>query len=254
MKTGVVSMIDALGVKGICSRIEPERFMTFWKSIQADITRKIVSLQIAAKRNDRTLPVYFFSFSDTLIILIETETDPVEHILTMANILLDPFNSALARGIFFRGVISLGEIHRGEDIIIGSGIDEAAISYVLPEWIGISLTPSAELGLERLLEEGKDVSQCLVKYKVPTKHGGETAGNWALSWPRVFSEWGEDNRFSSGRAHLLHVLSSSGTAVSHPRKYWNTLAFFDFDNNHRGDEHRAQKRKPTATRTFKLKP
>lgn len=59
------------------------------------------------------------------------------------------------------GSLGLGIVYKKEDIIIGPVIDEAAQDYEQSNWIGISMTSSTSLMLNKLLNKNNILSEFL---------------------------------------------------------------------------------------------
>lgn len=225
MFEGVIALIDALGIKGSWTTLKPEDLLKSWENTIVNFYRSITSVS----RVDKDIRPYFITVSDTIIIILKTDKDAIEYIPLMAEILMNPFTKALQDGIFFRGVISFGKLTHSEkmNMIIGPAIDEADDCHKLTEWIGVSLTPSAEFGLDSLIEQGVDVQDYLVPYTVPMKDGVNFSGRWALAWPQKLSGVEIREKSLSPRAALLHRLAKSGVKISHYKKCKNTIDFYD---------------------------
>lgn len=237
MRKGVVALLDALGVKGIWARSRPRDVITAWKHAIGMFEKSIQKAREASPEEKFSL----LSFSDTVIILLETEKDPVACIPLMAGVLLVPFNAALVEGIFLRGAVSVGEFVRSESMIIGPAVDEAAEWYTVPDWMGVSLCPSASYGVERLAEQGADISRWFVKYDVPMKSGVDGGAGWALAWPRFALDIPlGDEKPLSARGVLLYTFARNGVSVSVHTKYRNTLRFFDFVRSPVEEAHRSR--------------
>jgi hypothetical protein len=225
MKHGIIAFLDALGVKGIWARSKPEDVIKAWSDTLAIFKLAIEKVTDVSPREK----FHILAFSDTIIILLETEKDAISSLPLMAEILLVPFNTALIDGIFFRGAVSIGEFEFSESMIIGPAVDEVAEWYTIAEWIGISLCPSASFGVSRLLEQGADVSKWFVKYDIPMKSGVDGKDEWALSWPRLHKDIALGNgKTLSAKAVLLNAFAKNGINVLAYPKYKNTLCFFDY--------------------------
>lgn len=158
------------------------------------------------------------TFSDTIIIAVYSNDLNIEDafIIQMSGLLLVPlFRLAFKMELFLKGTISIGDFYirkkeENRSIIVGPAITEAAESYTLSNWIGISTSPSASLTLEqdpqlnefKSLVETLDISveiknislndsfrlvfNVFVKENIPRKNGIEKDG-WALAWPLFYN-------------------------------------------------------------------
>jgi hypothetical protein len=222
VKTGVVAFIDVLGVKGLWARIDPKEFMKSWKSVLRlfSVSRKAISKE------------YQYSVQQTSIRAF-SEVDPIDYFLFMCDLLIFPFFHALDKGIYLRGVISIGRFEISKTIILGPAIDEAAEWYTKYDWFGISLTPAASYGLQKLIDKGFDqskISKIFVKYNIPMKSEIDAIKSFTLNWPYGLVSFlishGEKESF--GRSMILERFSKSQIGVETYRKYKNTLAFWDY--------------------------
>ena len=170
---GCVVLLDALGMKGIWQKQDPKDVINAWNRVVDSNTSVI--LKDDSKYNVKTR---IRAFSDTLMITktgksIEKIVDST--LLDLVTII--PYS--MSHGIFFRGCISFGEFYSSEKIIIGPAIDEAAQYYELPQWIGVSATPS----FFNLIENSSKFQQKdrLTKWDIPLKQGIEKKG-WVINW------------------------------------------------------------------------
>ena len=79
---------------------------------------------------------------------------------------------SLAKGILFRGTVSLGTFYVDDDTntVMGQAVTDAAAWYESADWIGIHATPHATLAVQRLIEQGEDaLGHVLVDYAIPLK-------------------------------------------------------------------------------------
>lgn len=223
MKRGIIALLDALGTKGIWARSDPQSVINAWKE-----TLDMFELSLNRTKNQE-IQHTFLAFSDTLIIILPIEDDIVSAIPYMAELLMTPFVWALTQGIFFRGVISIGEYEQSESMIIGPAIDEAAEWYTLPDWMGISLTPSASFGVDRLFEQGADLSRWFVRYNIPMKSGLNTINGWALAWPHgSFETINVSGKSISAKTLILNSFAKRPIGVGAYQKYKNTIDFWDY--------------------------
>ena len=155
---GAILVADALGVKGIWARINPSLVVESWRSVidsveaaakerELDFTNSVKQWRIEHSYQGYTLQ----AFSDTLIAAVRDTSRP-SALWWLTSIAHRAFVTALARGIYFRGVISLGEFFGSpkDKLLIGPAVDEAAEWANKPDWIGISTAPSALFEMDLL--------------------------------------------------------------------------------------------------------
>ncbi|MCW4029190.1 MAG: hypothetical protein NWE92_06035 [Candidatus Bathyarchaeota archaeon] len=230
MQEGVVVFLDALGVKGIWARAEPESVIASWEDVLKRLNEsirkspKVGNIGSTAECLDYNIA----AFSDTVIITLKCIDDPAAHVPLLAKIISDTFFFALIKGIYFRGVIAIGKFFQSNTLIIGPAIDEAAEWYTQPEWMGVSAAPSASFGLSRLEDQKADISKWFIKYDIPSK--GETQkSEWSLAWPRFAHKDPQvSQKQLTARGLILDAFANRPISVAAAQKYKNTLAFFDY--------------------------
>ncbi len=229
MQEGVVVFLDALGVKGIWARAEPEGVITSWEEVLKRLNESIKnSPKIGSIGNKpEALNYSIAAFSDTVIITLKCTDDPAAHVPLVAKIISDAFFFALIKGIYFRGVIAIGKFYQSKTLMIGPAIDEAAEWYTQPEWMGVSTAPSASFGLSRLEDQKADISQWFIRYDIPAKAGMQKE-EWALAWPREALRNSDTEGSLTARGLILDAFANRPISVAAAQKYKNTLAFFDY--------------------------
>ncbi len=230
MQDGVVVFLDALGVKGIWARAEPESVISSWEDVLKRLNDSIKKSPKTGSIGDRpeSLNYNIAAFSDTVIITLKCKDDPAAHVPLVAKIVSDAFFFALIKGIYFRGVIAIGKFYQSNTLVIGPAIDEAAEWYTQPEWMGVSAAPSASFGLSRLEDQKANVTKWFVKYDIPAKTGPQKS-EWALAWPReALKDPSIVGGLLTARGLILDTFANRPISVSAAAKYRNTLAFFDF--------------------------
>lgn len=248
---GVVCFLDALGTKAIWNRSDPNKTIDSWREINSAL--KLINEQIndiLTKDNPglnippNTISKYLV-FSDTIIITIatESETFPADYqgkfsyiatlLITLCKIISRPFIAGLQNGIFFKGIISVGEFYQSENMIIGPAVDEAAEWYKEPEWIGVSAAPSAFFIIKNANELLNNQLQNFVEYDIPLKNNQilnkGIAWNWIEDFQKsykVLDASGTVTDASMHRALLLDILANP-IGISVFPKYENTLNFYD---------------------------
>jgi hypothetical protein len=230
MQEGVVVFLDALGVKGIWARAEPENVIGSWEEVLRRLHESIANSPKLGSVGDKpeALNYKIAAFSDTVIITLKCTDDPAAHVPLVAKIVSDAFFYALVKGIYFRGVIAIGKFYQSNTLVIGPAIDEAAEWYTQPEWMGVSTAPSASFGLSRLEDQKADISKWFVKYDIPAKSGTQKS-EWALAWPRQAPrDAAVSEKNLTTRGLILDAFANRPISVAAAQKYKNTLAFFDY--------------------------
>ncbi len=230
MQEGVVVFLDALGVKGIWARAEPESVINSWEGVLKRLNESIKKSPKIGSVGDKSecLDYNIAAFSDTVIITLKCTDDPAAHVPLVAKLVSEPFFYALVNGIYLRGVIAIGKFYQSSTLVIGPAIDEAAEWYTQPEWMGVSTAPSASFGLSRLEDQKADISKWFVKYDIPAKAGSQK-DEWALAWPREVPENPlMSEKHLTKRGLILDAFANRPISVAAAQKYKNTLAFFDF--------------------------
>ena len=230
MQDGVVVFLDALGVKGIWARADPESVVFSWEEVLKRLHHSIGNSPKIGSIGDKPEPLNYTiaAFSDTVIITLKCTDDPAAHVPLVAKIVSDAFFYALVKGIYFRGVIAIGKFYQSKTLMIGPAIDEAAEWYTQPEWMGVSTAPSASFGLSRLEDQKADISKWFIKYDIPSKSGPQKA-EWALAWPtNPPKDHSISDKNLTTRGLILDSFANRPISVAAAQKYKNTLAFFDY--------------------------
>jgi hypothetical protein len=231
-RNGLIAILDALGA----SNYSEDEIAQFLKSRQ-----RVLSL-LSAKA-DRILGrvdakrISTFTFNDTVVIVYETENlvclDDIRAFCT----LLRHFEvQSIAEGIFFRGAMSIGSFYSDEPLntIMGKAVADAAAWYNQGDWIGIAATPQATLLIRSHEQQAaKDVQNVIIDYSVPMRDGSSIPLR-AVNWPKGFYVKGVRplKGDENPRAKCLALLVRSGVPKGSERKYFNTVAFFDYCVQH----------------------
>ncbi len=191
------------------------------------------------------------SFSDTLLItvshahtdlgMLKSELDERYDLLSIASSYAGFFSScALSLGIPFRGSISFGDFLEDDNSIMGDALIDAAEYYELPNWIGISLTPSAYkiIHLKKLVNA--KIVKNFVDYDVPLKIGPEKNGialnmladytrtkNTILEPDGLYKKYSVSEKmdFSKSIDAIFRNMMLDTNNVEHTVKIRNTMAF-----------------------------
>ena len=236
-RTGVIILLDILGTKNMWQDQKAKIFLkkvnrmydkldyyeesitTLFGTMPSDVNS--ISIKGNSITVDDALKDYLKSvfalklvtttFSDTMIIALygDRAIDSAVFINLLGTFLLIPlFRDAFLNGIYLRGTVSFGNFYILEKssrlLIVGPAINEAAESYSMSEWIGISAAPSTFLALKhespnfkRFQKIGLHVTtsrgdidaseqigimSCFIDHDIPLKTGFEKEG-LALAWP-----------------------------------------------------------------------
>jgi len=209
-ETGFVIFIDALGLKGIWERMDPDVVFNRWKNI---ITQFVDSLQQSPLQQ---FGAHLTTLSDTIIITCQCE---LRHVDCLFGFLINPFIFSLESNFFLRGVISHGEYYLSTRLLIGPAIDEAAVAHTQIEMIGIFSTKELST---MLINRGfsNTTSNCIRYPIIPNKQN--RYDGFALNWPKY------DN------LNLLQILNSEYKGAregSIKTKYSNTMRFYQYAKN-----------------------
>lgn len=144
---GAVLIMDALGSRKVWAREDLRDRVESWREIVKSAKDRASGVHTALSTLEdltRTITLsnrtqvgyrgYFLQvLSDTLVIALQGLTPSL--ILPLSSIAQEAFLCGIAKGIFFRGVISCGEFFASEKdrIIVGPAVDEAAEWYERPD-------------------------------------------------------------------------------------------------------------------------
>ena len=230
MQTGIVAILDVLGVKGIWARESPEKIVKRWN----DVIGNFINWKKYHNENKTSIGVAkLISFSDTIIITyVGGGEKKLDLLKSMGSNLSIPFCAALLEGVFCRGVVSKGEFIQNEKMIIGPAIDEAMSWFERHDWIGVSLTPSASFLLDEHVNEGSETGW-FTQYNVPVKQSISSNNNvdkntWVLKWPLALKVLCDSRHID--RDPKSELLNAFGKAPIDPiaiSKYKNTIKFYD---------------------------
>ncbi|MGL5751777.1 MAG: hypothetical protein ACRCXT_14680 [Paraclostridium sp.] len=141
---GAVTFLDVLGWKGIYQK-NKNAVNALTKLIEEIKKHADKYTADATNENNRLrgIKTQVLSISDTIAIF--THGDPEDTILIHAKICSEIIPKSLERKIPIRGAISYGEYSIHDNIMIGPAVDEAASWHESTDWIGVSLTPTAQI-------------------------------------------------------------------------------------------------------------
>ena len=187
---GVIVILDALGTKGVWNRVKDvKKYVESWEELTGSWKKNFETPGVNDDFQNKLI-----AFSDTII--IKNTGKNMDLVLTAAahNIALVMLE-AISKGIYLRGCMSVGQIFSSDKMIIGKAIDEAAEYHTMPNWAGISVSPSA-YNMVQKMKKGKKLEDkfnktIFVDYDIPLKIGIEKG--IAINYPsRLDLGWGDD--------------------------------------------------------------
>lgn len=213
IEKGAVTFLDVLGWKGIwqlnTSAVEK------LQSLVRELDKKAEEITNMYSEKDTNLrgkskPTVVLSISDTIAVF--TSAKPEVAIKIHSEICSWALEYALDLELPLRGAISYGQYTIADNIMLGYAVDESASWHESTEWIGVVLTPSAQIELP----EERNGYDCIVQYdRIPFKA--------AIGHLSHCVRWNFENK-----KRLYEVIKSKGPLVPGiAQKYLNTLSFFD---------------------------
>ena len=222
-KFGLVAYIDALGTKEMWKDRDPQKILMTWNKF---ITNFEVILKLTFRENETKIT--FNSFSDTLIITLENKD---------VNYLLKKFGFAVWSLIVqsirsdmpVRGCFAIGTFYNKKNFFIGEAISEAAQYYELPQWVGISASPSANAKIEALSKQDHSISNIYHKCSIPLKRSIEQKA-WAVNWPGLNNAMNITNERNEPSTLVLDAIDWNLEQVKNidiALKWRNTKKFYE---------------------------
>lgn len=212
LQAGAITFMDFLGWKGLWQSNNKNHLETVSELIQS-IEAKVHELtHNIFEYSDNLELSKLISISDTIAIftpklLKKSEVELLELHAEIAKYVLE---ECVDRGYAIRGAITFGEYNTKNNIMIGPGIDECASWHEICNWIGVHLTPSAELLIKSNLHN--KLNSIVDDDKIPTKSGYPKV-SYCVEW---HIDKGKFMELTKNVKALLPEISS---------KYMNTYAF-----------------------------
>ena len=221
-KFGLVAYVDVLGTKEFWKNSKPEDIPKIWNKFTTkfhDILKLTMKDQVK---------LTFNSFSDTIIITLEYPD--VDYLLRKFGVAVwNAIVRSIELDIPIRGCFSLGSFYHKGNFFIGEAITESAQYYELPQWIGISAAPSANLALEKLSKKIPSLYTYYHKCSIPLKNSIEQEA-WAIKWPELYETMRIANENEKDQPHILEIIDSKLEKIKNidvALKWRNTRKFFD---------------------------
>lgn len=215
---GIVTFLDVLGWKGLWQSnreaVEQLKQLVEETRNKADkIVSKYNKQENAKSVLHKDIKIKVLSISDTIVFL--TEVESIEAIKCHAQLCAWLLEYALSKGFPLRGAISYGEFNESMNIMLGPAIDEAAAWHESTDWIGVILTPSAQM----YIRDKENIAYVTDYEHIPFKKGIKTLHK-CVDWDFENKEILYDIFLDKG-PHMPEVAP----------KYLNTLEFLNRDKN-----------------------
>lgn len=178
---GIIVLLDVLGIKGKWSAEKTTKISDNWNTL-------VTTLKDAIKKEFQVekLEPTFLTFSDTIMIIVKTE-DFETVLMGLASSLRRPFVVSMMINLPLRGCITTGDFYHEETLVIGPAIDEAAEYFELPQWVGISASPSTNREIEKIIKNSSAIKDNFYQCDIPLKNSIEQNA-WALNWAEKSNE------------------------------------------------------------------
>lgn len=168
-KIGAVTFLDVLGWKGIWQSNDKALsvlidFLNFIEGRIAVFENNYNKINRSINYKKIGVSTITKSISDTIVLFTEANDDANEVIRLHADYCSFILAEALKREIPLRGAISFGHYDNNGNVMLGPAVDEAAAWHESTDWIGVILTPSAQL-----LLKAKDTGLVITYNDIPFK-------------------------------------------------------------------------------------
>lgn len=215
---GIVTFLDVLGWKGLWQSnkeaVSQLKLLVRKTKKQAnEIISEYNKRENAKNVLHKDIKIKVVSISDTIVFL--TGTESIEAIQFHAQLCAWIIEYALSKGFPLRGAISYGEFSESMNIMLGPAIDEAAAWHESTDWIGVILTPSAQM----YIRDNGNIDYITDYEHIPFKKGIKTLHK-CIDWDFENKEILYDIFLDKG-PHMPEVAP----------KYLNTLEFLNRDKD-----------------------
>lgn len=168
--SGAITFLDFLGWKGLWQSKNEADALDQVSNLIEDFRDELAQLSKKYYKEAGDIPISsLISISDTIAVFTpETSNAKICDLLKLhAKFAKYVLEKCCTAGFAIRGAISYGQYSVVKNIMIGPGIDECASWHEMGNWIGVHLTPTAQINWER----EKESEPCICKYLVPIKSG-----------------------------------------------------------------------------------
>jgi len=222
---GVIVLLDSLGTKGKWkTEQKPNKISRSWHNL-LDTFRNSINHEFEGEDQQ----IHFLTFSDTIMIIVQTDSDVKTTLLKLASALRIPFIMSMMLNNPIRGCIAIGSFHLDGSFIVGPAIEEAANYFELPQWIGISASPKANREIEKISDSNPDeIRDSFFRCDIPLSTSIEQNA-WALRWPDI-SDMILKLESSKKYENMLDFMNEkleNTTSIAGALKWRNTLKFYD---------------------------
>lgn len=228
---GIICIVDALATKGIWSQRGPINYINVLDKLENDLSEKFT------KYIPEEYPLSIQSFSDTFFITMQfkdqsSNTDNSVFVKIFSFIIADFFLNALAEGVFFRGAISHGLFCSKGKRIIGPAVDDVAMYFEKPEFIGVVYTPSTGFAYHSTKMFTEDNYDYCINYETPLKFNSNIVieNLVVIDWPKLAHERSlnvPDNKLTAFD-FILRRFADYPIPNDTYIKYKNTIDFFNY--------------------------
>lgn len=215
---GIVTFLDVLGWKGLWQSNRKavdqlKKLVEEAKSKASKIVSEYNKRENAKNVLHKDIKIKVVSISDTIVFL--TGTESIEAMQFHAQLCAWIIEYALRKGFPLRGAISYGEFNESMNIMLGPAIDEAAAWHESTDWIGVILTPSAQM----YIRDKQNIAYVTDYKHIPFKKGIKTLHKCI--------DWDFENK-----EILYNIFLDKGPHMPEAApKYLNTLEFLNRDKD-----------------------
>ncbi len=175
---GAITFLDFLAWKGLWQSQNEDKSLNDVSDLIEDFRNKLNTLTQEYFPNAKNINLSsLISISDTIAVFTpKTSTIEVHSLLKLhAHFSKYVLEKCCSQTYPIRGAISYGEYSTMKNIMIGPGIDECASWHEMGNWIGVHLTPTAQIYWQ---EDTTD--SIITEFSVPTKTGAKI--NYCVNW------------------------------------------------------------------------
>ena len=219
-KFGLILYIDMLGTQDLWRHSDSKNISDKWNKF----IRTLYDLLSGVFKNPSEIT--FSTFFDTIIITIENKD--IDYLLkNFGSATWSSIVNSIKLDIPIRGCFSIGKFFHKGNFFIGKTVSEAAQYYEMPQWIGISASPSAHAAIEKLSKN--DLSDYYRKCSIPLKQSIEQDA-WAINWPELYDSMSSTSTNDEPK-HILEIIDEkidTITDIDIVLKWRNTKKFYDY--------------------------